>query len=344
MFLLGQTVGKYQILSNLGSGGFGTVFLARDSWIDKKVAIKVPHRQGGDFDDLLQEPRLLAALDHANIVGILTAERVDGVFFIVMEYVKGESLEAILDREKSLDLPRALNYVAQILKGVEHAHEAQILHRDLRPANVLVSESGLVKVADFGTSRLLEKSHATTVIGSPPYMAPEQFHGKAVFASDVYSLGVTMYQMLTGVLPYNTPEQFQGRAVLASDIYSVGVILYHMLTGTLPYFSPNPAQIERLVAQGRCTPPRLRNSQIPREISDIIMKALATELGERYQRAAEVLDDLATASDIDHKATELEDIRKRLKAREVPKKGFCWHCRKPLHARADGCPFCGEKQ
>ena len=95
---------------------------------------------------------------------------------------------------------------------MEHAHETQILHRDLRPANVLVSESGVVKVADFGTSRFLEKSHATTVIGSPPYMAP---------------------------------EQFQGRAVLASDIYSVGVILYQMLTGTLPYFSPNPAQIER---------------------------------------------------------------------------------------------------
>jgi serine/threonine-protein kinase len=311
MFLLGQTVGKYQILSNLGSGGFGTVFLAKDAWIDKKVAIKVPHRQGGDEADLLQEPRLLAALDHPNIVGIVTAERVDGVFFIVMEYVKGESLEAVLDREKSLAVPRALNYAVQILKGVAHAHEAQILHRDLRPANVLISESGVVKVADFGTSRILERSHATTVIGSPPYMAP---------------------------------EQFQGRAVLASDIYSVGVILYQMLTGTLPYFSPNPAQIERLVAQGRCTPPRLRNAQIPREISDIVMKAIAAEVAERYQRASEVLEDLATAADIDHTATELEDIRKRLKAREVPKKGFCWNCRKPLPARSDRCPFCGETQ
>jgi len=311
MFLLGQTVGKYQILSNLGSGGFGTVFLAKDVWIDKKVAIKVPHRQSGDEGELLQEPRLLAALDHANIVGIVTAERVDGVFFIVMEYVKGESLEAVLDREKSLDLPRALNYVVQILRGVDHAHEATILHRDLRPANVLISESGIVKVADFGTSRFLEKSHATTVIGSPPYMAP---------------------------------EQFQGRAVLASDIYSVGVIFYQMLTGTLPYFSPNPAQIERMVAQGRCTPPKLRNSQIPREISDIVMKAIASNLGGRYQRASELLEDLATAGDIDHKATELEDIRKRLKAREVPKKGFCWNCRKPLHARSGSCPFCGEAQ
>jgi len=311
MFLLGQTVGKYQILSNLGSGGFGTVFLAKDAWIDKKVAIKVPHRQTGDEVDLLQEPRLLAALDHANIVGIVTAERIDGVFFIVMEYVKGESLESVVDREKSLDLPRALNYVVQILKGVSHAHEAQILHRDLRPANVLVSESGVLKVADFGTSRFLEKAHATTVIGSPPYMAP---------------------------------EQFQGRAVLASDIYSVGVMLYQMLTGTLPYFSPNPAQIERMVAQGRCTPPKLRNTQIPREISDIIMKAIAPDLSARYQRASELLEDLATATDIDHTATELDDIRKRLKAREVPKKGFCWNCRKPLHARSDSCPFCGEKQ
>jgi eukaryotic-like serine/threonine-protein kinase len=311
MFLLGQSVGKYQILSNLGSGGFGTVFLAKDAWIDKKVAIKVPHRQSGAEEEMLQEPRLLAALDHQNIVGILTAERVDGVFFIVMEYIKGESLEAVLDREKSLDVARALAYAVQILQGVDHAHQAQILHRDLRPANVLVSESGIVKVADFGTSRLLEKSHATTVIGSPPYMAP---------------------------------EQFQGRAVLASDIYSVGVMLYQMLTGTLPYFSPNPAQIERLVAQGRCTPPKIRNNQIPREISDIVMKSLAPEVSERYQRASELLEDLATAADIDHKATQLDDIRKRLKAREVPKKGFCWQCRKPLHARSDSCPFCGEKQ
>jgi serine/threonine-protein kinase len=311
MFLLGQVVGKYQVLANLGTGGFGTVFLARDTWVDKKVAIKVPHRQGGDLDELLQEPRLLGALNHPNIVNLYTVEKLDGTFFFVMEYVKGESLEAVLDREKALDVARAVDYTLQILQAVEHAHQAQILHRDLRPANVLVAESGVLKVADFGVSRFLEKSHATTVIGSPPYMAP---------------------------------EQFQGRAVLASDVYSVGVMFYQMLTGLLPYFSPNPAQIERLVAQGRCTPPRLRNQQVPKEISDIVMKALAPELGDRYQRASELVEDLATAADIDHKATELEDIRKRLKAREVPKKGFCWNCRKPLHARSSSCPFCGEGQ
>ena len=311
MFFRGQKIGKYKILSALGSGGFGTVYLAEDTWIDKKVALKVPHRQTTNFAELLKEPRLLASLSHPNIVAVLTAEKQEGVFFIVMEYVPGETLENIIAREGALEMTRALDFTCQTCNALDHAHQAQILHRDLRPANVLISESGVVKVADFGTSRFLEKSHATTVIGSPPYMAP---------------------------------EQFQGRAVLASDIYSVGVMLYQMLTGTLPYFSPNPAQIERLVASGRCTPPRLRNSQIPREISDIVMKALAVEVSERYQRAGELLDDLATAGEIDHKATEMEDIRKRLKAREIPKKGFCWHCRKPLHARATSCPFCGEKQ
>ena len=117
-----------------------------------------------------------------------------------------------------------------------------------------------------------------------------------------------------------------------------------MLTGSLPYFSPNPAQIERMVAQGRCTPPRLRNAQIPKELSDIVLKALSSEVKERYQKAGDLLADLATANEIDHNQTELDDIRKRLKAREVPKRGFCWHCRKPLHARADVCPFCGERQ
>ena len=143
-----------------------------------------------------------------------------------------------------------------------------------------------------------------------------------------------------------SPERIRNPADadVRADIYSVGVMFYQMLTGQLPFFSPNPAQIERMVAAGRVTPPRLRNGQIPKEISDICLKAMATDVGGRYQRACEFLEDLATAADIDHKATELEDIRKRLKAREVPRRGFCWNCRKPLHARSDACAFCGESQ
>ena len=109
MFFRGQTVGKYRILSPLGSGGFGTVYLAEDTWIDKKVAIKVPHRQNIDFGELLREPRLLASLSHPNIVSVLTAEKQGDVFFIVMEYVAGETLEAIVDRQGALDLPLALD-------------------------------------------------------------------------------------------------------------------------------------------------------------------------------------------------------------------------------------------
>src|SRR5436190_12714217 len=137
VFFRGQTVGKYKILSPLGSGGFGTVYLAEDSWINKKVAIKVPHRQNVDSTDLLREPRLLASLSHPNIVSILTAEKQENVFFIVMEYVPGETLENIIVRDGALDLARALDYTCQICNAVDLAHKAGVLHRDLRPSNVL---------------------------------------------------------------------------------------------------------------------------------------------------------------------------------------------------------------
>jgi serine/threonine-protein kinase len=312
MFLLGQQLGKYQILQTLGSGGFATVYLVKDTWIDKKFAIKVPHKQRGEFNELLREPRLLAALDHKNIVRIVTAEKADEYFFIVMEYVDGETLEAILEREKSIPVPKALDYTQQMCIGVDHAHRQGVLHRDLRPGNVMVTEGSELKITDFGTSRFLEVSaHASTVIGSPPYMAP---------------------------------EQFQGRAVFASDIYSIGVIMYEMMTGSLPYFSINPRQLEKMALSGRLVRPRERNRNVPHEIEEIILKALAPEIADRYQQAGQLLDDLNTASEIDHRASRMEDIRQRLKAREPTPAGFCWNCRKLLHSRATQCPFCNEKQ
>ncbi len=137
MFFRGQTIGKYRIVSSLGSGGFGAVYLAEDTWIDKKVAIKVPHRQNIDFGELLREPRLLASLSHPNIVTILTAEKQENVFFIVMEYVPGETLEAVIEREGGLELVRMIDFTCQICNAVDHAHSQGVLHRDLRPANVL---------------------------------------------------------------------------------------------------------------------------------------------------------------------------------------------------------------
>jgi serine/threonine-protein kinase len=323
MFLRGQVIGKYRILSHLGSGGFGSVYLAEDTWIDKKVAIKVPHRQNLDFSDMLKEPRLLASMSHPNIVTMLTAEKLDDMFFMVLEYVAGETLEHVIIREGAIDLARALDYTCQICNAVDHAHRAGILHRDLRPGNILVAEGGRVKVTDFGTSRFLEiAAHGTTVIGSPPYMAPEQFHGKAVFASDLYSVGVTMYQMLTGELPYNTPA---------------------------------PADVERLMRGELIVAPRVRNARIPKAINDIVLKALAPDVTMRYQRASDLLDDLLAARQpagrrarpraADNGSEERPaDIQSRLKARETPQPRLCWQCRKPLHARSARCPFCNEAQ
>ncbi len=190
----------------------------------------------------------------------------------------------------------------------------------------------MLKVADFGTSRFLEiAAHGTTVIGSPPYMAPEQFHGKAVFASDIYSLGVTMYQMLTGMLPYDTPA---------------------------------PSDLDKLMSGELVSPPRLKNPSIPKSISDIVMRAMAPEVTARYQRAPELLADvLAARSAAQPRRTPAEaaggrpesdrsrgtrddahGIQTRLRAREAPAARFCWQCRKPLHARTDKCPFCEETQ
>src|ERR1700737_2688231 len=251
MFFRGQIIGKYRILSTIGSGGFGTVYLAEDTWIGKKVALKVPHKQNLDFGDLLREPRLLATLNHPNIVTILTAEKQENIFFIVMEFVPGQTLESIISRRGALDLSLALDYTCQICNAVDHAHRQGVLHRDLRPSNVLVTENGLLKVADFGTSRFLEiAAHGTTVIGSPPYMAPEQFQGKSVFASDIYSLGITMYQVLTGVLPYDTPS---------------------------------PADMDRLMRGELLSAPRLKNPKVPKSISNITLKAMAPKIHGRYQ-------------------------------------------------------------
>ena len=326
MVFRGQTLGKYRILEPLGSGGFGTVYLAEDTWIDKRVALKVPHRQNLDFSELLREPRLLASLNHPNIVTVITAEKQDNVFFIVMEYVPGETLETIIAERGALDVPLALDYTCQIANAVDHAHRQGVIHRDLRPANVFVTEKGLLKVGDFGTSRFLEiAAHGTTVIGSPPYMAPEQFEGRAVFASDIYSLGITMYQMLTGSLPYDTPA---------------------------------PSDLERLRRGDLVSPPRLRNPKVPAAIEEIVLRALRADVTTRYQHAEDLLNDILNARRVIRKpvpeaaqaavAPRPAAVRPvspaRVRTREITAGRFCWNCRKPLPARGGGCPFCGESQ
>jgi len=314
MYSQDQIVGKYRIIKNLGAGGFGAVYLAEDTLIGKQVALKVPHRQNQDIESLSAEAKVMAPLNHPNIVSVLTADQdpASGAFFIVMEYVEGESLSEKLAREGSLDETAVLRLAVEITDAVRYSHEKNVLHRDLRPSNVLITRTGQAKVVDFSISRLLEKNpYASTRIGSPPYMAP---------------------------------EHFQGRAIFASDVYAIGVMLYEMVTGTLPFFDPNPSKIEEMVAAGHFTPPNLKNRRVSKEFSDIIVKAMARDLSQRYRSAVDLLKDLKRLRLTTPKDRELEDIRRRIAARETPQGAPCFNCRKPLPKRAVRCPFCGEPQ
>jgi len=310
MFLQGQKIGKYEIIRSLGSGGFGSVFLAKDVWLDIKVAIKVPHKQSVELYKLLKEPRLQAVLNHPNIVRLLAAEKVDKIFFFVMEYIRGRTLERILLKDKALEVDAAVDFTRQLCAGVDHAHRSKIIHRDLRPSNIMVSEEGQLKITDFGTSAWLQNvPYATTRIGSPPYMAPEQFLGKATYAS---------------------------------DIYSIGCILYEMVVGRPPIFDPDPFKILERAQEGRITPPRLKNNRLPRLLDEVIMKCLAARSEDRYGRPSEIAYALAGIRGEKPAKSELDDILGRIRARERPGPEACWNCHRRLPLRAKACPYCGE--
>jgi serine/threonine protein kinase len=310
MFLQGQKVGKYQIIRSLGSGGFGSVYLAKDTWLNIEVAIKVPHKQSTELLKHLKEPRLQASLNHPNIVRMISAEKKKKIFFMVMEYVKGETLESVLEKEKILSAHKAIEYILQIAGAVQHAHSNKIIHRDLRPSNIVLSEKGILKITDFGTSAWLNSvPYASTRIGSPPYMAPEQFLGKASYQS---------------------------------DIYSIGCVFYEMIIGRPPIFDPDPFKILEKAKNGKITPPRLKNNTISKEVDSIIMKCLAADIEKRYKKASEIVSDLTKSKGKKSDKSEIEDIMARIKAREKNKKVSCWNCRKPLPDKAKYCPYCEE--
>lgn len=310
MFLQGQKVGKYKIIRSLGSGGFGSVYLAKDTWLNTDVAIKVPHKQSTELFKMLKEPRLQAALNHPNIVRMIAAEKADRTFFMVMEFVEGQTLEKILDEQKLLDWRIAVKYILEIADAVNHAHASKIVHRDLRPSNIIIDGENSVKITDFGTSAWLNKMpYARTRIGSPPYMAPEQFLGKASFSS---------------------------------DIYSIGCIFYEMIIGRPPIYDPDPFKILEKAQNGKITPPRIKNSTVPKDIDRIIMKCLASKVEERFSRASEIIKSISSYNGKDIDKSEIDDMWTRIRAREVKVNNICWNCRWPLPQKTDKCPKCGE--
>ncbi len=314
MIELHGQLGKYRILKKLGSGGFGSVYLAEDTILKTLRALKIPHRPGSQLEKLLQEPAVQTKLlDHPHIVKLLTVDIIDKTIIMVMEYVKGTDLEKVLDEKEQLDLKTALKYFRQLLSALDFAHKQKVIHRDIRPSNILIDENDNIKVSDFGTSRLLgDKQFATTRIGSPPYMAP---------------------------------EQFEGRAVLSSDIYSAGCLFYEMAAGLPPIVAANPMDIYKQAKAGQIVPLVKKRPAVSRELNWIIMKTLSADLLDRYQGAGQVIADLdkIEAKRVDHSA-EIRKIKERIVAREVREDHICWNCHKTMPRKTTVCLYCGAEQ
>ena len=207
--MLGKTVGKYRILERLGRGGMGTVYKALDETLDREVAIKVLNPDIGDAEVLKRfraEAISLARLNHPGIATIYELHRNDDDLLMVMEYVRGETLQTLSERLGPLDPPQAAHVCVQVLDALTHAHRAGIVHRDLKPANVMLTDTGIAKVMDFGIARMLggeHYTHAGYMMGTPAYMAPEQVLGQEVDGrADLYSVGVLFYRLLSRQLPF----------------------------------------------------------------------------------------------------------------------------------------------
>jgi serine/threonine-protein kinase len=257
--MIGTTVGKYRVLDRLGRGGMGTVYKALDETLDREVAIKVLNPDLGDAELLKRfraEAISLARLNHPGIATIYELHRHDDDLLMVMEFVRGETLQALSERLGPLEPPQAAHICIQILDALAHAHRAGIVHRDLKPANVMVTDAGQVKVMDFGIARMLggeHYTHAGYMMGTPAYMAPEQVLGQEV----------------------------DGRA----DLYSVGVLFYRLLSRELPFKADTAiAMAQKQVAEAP-TPIGTFRPDLPPWCEAIILRALAKSPDERFQTA-----------------------------------------------------------
>ncbi|HET9163145.1 MAG TPA: protein kinase [Solirubrobacterales bacterium] len=265
---------RYRLEAKLGSGGMSTVYLARDETLDRPVAVKVMHREMSEQPDQLQrfrqEARAVAKLTHPNVVSVIDAGEDGGHPYIVFEYVKGETLKQRISRVGALDTQEAIAYAIEVARGLGVAHARNMVHRDIKPQNVLIDEEGRAKLTDFGISRQLEQDGVTAtgrVLGTTDYVAPEQAMGKDVDPrSDIYSLGVVLYEMLIGQVPFHADSQ-------------VGVAMKHV-NEDLP-------DVQR------------RRPEASAAVALVVERATAKNPDERYQTAAEMIDDLETALEVE---------------------------------------------
>ena len=260
--------GRYEITELIGVGGMADVYKATDVMENKVVAVKILKNEFSQNDEFLRrfrnESKAIAVLSHPNIVKIYDVGFTDEIQFIVMEYIDGITLKELLEQQGVLRWKDALKFVVQILKALQHAHDKGIVHRDIKPQNIMLFPDGTIKVMDFGIarfSRVDSKTISDKTIGSVHYISPEQARGE------------------------NTDER--------SDIYSVGVVLYEMLTGRKPFDGDNPVAIAMKHIQDTAVSPREIMPSIPEALEEIVLHAMERSPARRYQSAVEMINDIS---------------------------------------------------
>ncbi len=250
---------RYRLERKLGSGGMADVWLAEDQELGRRVAVKILHDRYATDEQFVErfrrEATHAAGLSHPNIVSIFDRGVTDGDYYIVMEYIEGRTLKELVVTRGPCPVPVAISYTRQILAAVRYAHKNGIIHRDIKPHNVLVDREGRVKVADFGIARAgaSEMTEAGSIVGTAQYLSPEQARGAPVDES--------------------------------SDLYSTGIVLYELLTGTVPFTGETPVEIAMKHLSQTPEAPSARRPEIPRDLDLVVLRALAKEPVDRYRSA-----------------------------------------------------------
>ncbi len=271
MIMKGQKINdRYQIIKTIGEGGMANVYLAYDTILDRNVAVKVLRGDLATDEKFVRrfqrEALSASSLSHPNIVEVYDVGEDNGSYYIVMEYIEGKHLKQLLKKRGNLTLTEVVDIMLQVTDGMSAAHDSYIIHRDIKPQNIMILENGLIKITDFGIAMALNSTQLTqtnSVMGSVHYLPPEQASGKgATIQSDVYSMGILMYELLTGSLPFRGDN-------------AVEIALKHIK-------EPFPSVRDKV-------------PNIPQSIENIIMRATAKNVKNRYADAKEMHDDLKTA-------------------------------------------------
>jgi serine/threonine-protein kinase len=258
--------GRYTVVRKLGAGGMANVYLAEDQELGRRVAIKILNERHANDEQFVErfrrEAKNAAALSHPNIVSIYDRGEAEGTYYIAMEYIDGRSLKELVVSRGPAPLTVAVEYARQVLSALRFAHRHGIVHRDIKPHNVMVDAEGRVKVTDFGIARAgtSQMTEAGSIVGTAQYLSPEQARGT------------------------NVDQR--------SDVYSLGIVLYELLTGTVPFNGDTPVEIAMKHLSTIAEPPSAKRADIPRDLDLIVMRALAKDPDDRYQSAEEMDADL----------------------------------------------------